>query len=475
MPFRGYFALNDEEIANSSRVLSHLGAATPTNDLALGGLGDSCDLVPYPTDAGLAYLPDTSTEIGSTGLATPPDGSRRYDPGLLVVGDCWDTSRLCGCVTVDSGWDDTWPGLLDFLQDTIYRPELAPWYSTQIPESAEFGGVYVLDAKGFGPPVTDRPITELVGTGAVSAPHRFASRKMSFDAVLVACTNAGLEFGIQWLQCQLEKTIGADGTLRYFVAHPTTDADPESLLRELHGVVMTQSVTQQQGFNARGSKHQQATVARVSWELTAKNPYAYLPPINLPITWDSIAVENINWVHAPKCVVPAECDPMPVLFSETCTPEQVNLSSYRNPPVCGGCLPVCQLERYIYTIPNWLTPPRCRETAATVTVKNEGPDQLTLQMYWKRCDVMESCNSDRWPAQISGLPGFASITLDAVTRRYTAKYAGHPMTPMGIVGTPSGVPWAPPVLDRSHCWEFEILAPAGAEFIAELNLYDREA
>jgi hypothetical protein len=477
MAFRGYFALNGLEFANSSRVLAHIGKTIPTNDLVIGGTGDSCALTAYVSDSGLANLPATSAPLTSdSGLATPPDGSLKYDPGLVEVGDCWSPSELCGCVSTASvAGGDTWPDLMTYLQDTIYRVELAPWFNLNLPQSAEFGGVWVMDAKGFGPPATDRPVQEMVGSGATSSPHRFTSRKLSFDALLIACTNAGLEYGVQWLQCQLEATIDQDGVLRYFMAHPNTAADPDDLVRELHGVIMTQSVASQQAYNARGRPNQQATMYRVSFELTAQDPYAYLPPIVLSdITFDTITTENIAWVLTP-CDQPSDCDTSPVLLSATAPPEQVTLDTTHPPPILGGELPVCQLERQIYNLPEFDTPTWCRETAVTITITNNSTLPLTLQAYWKNCTAPEECDTDQFPVQIAGLPPFCTIILDGITRRYSAVFANRTMIPMGIVGTPDGVPWTPPVIDRTQCWQFEVLAPVAADFSVELDLYDREA
>lgn len=479
MAFRGYFALNGVEFANSSRVLEHIGKSTPTTDLIIGGLGDSCGLTLYEDDLGLAYLPDSSAPLYTdSGLGTPPDGSMKYDEGLLLVGDCWRPSGLCGCATMSSVWNDTWPGLQDYLQDTIYRPELAPWFVASVPQSGEFGGVWVMDAKGFGPPPADRQVVEMIGSGATNNPHRDGSRKLTFDALLVACTNAGLEYGLNWLNCQLRQTIEKDGVLRYFTGHPNSSADPSTLIRELRGVIMTQAPTITQSINSQGRPNQQATMYRVQFELTAQNPYAWHPPIHIPVVWDTITTESIEWAHRPDCGVPSDCAEMlgqVQLFSETCPPEIVPLSTANPPPICGGCLPVSGVDRYKFFIPTFDLPAWCQDTVVSIVVTNHADSALTLQAYLKACSIPEDCASDRFPVQINGLPKFCSITLDGVDQRYTATRKGKPVTPMGIVGTPNGVPWRPPVLNRTDCWQFEVLAPPDADFDIDLVMYDREA
>lgn len=479
MAFRGYFALNGAEIANSSRVITHLGLETPTDDLILGGGAGLCEITVSPDDPGLALVPASSVALVSDpGLASPPNGSRLYDPGLALIGDCWAPSPLCGCASLKVFYDDSWPGLQGYLGDTIYRPELAPWYDSRIPESAEFGGVWVMDVKGFGPLTVSRGVTEMLGSGGTAAPSRDTSRKLSFDTLIIACTNAGAEYGLQWLACQLRQTISSDdSTLTYFNAHPAdTAASPASLVRQLHGVIYTGSLNVTQMQMGGSGRHRQAYLYRASFELTALNPYAYLPPVDVPVAWTAVTIDPISWSHAAECDIPADCDPMPVLFSATCPPEVVNVGTNTPPPVCGGCMPVCEVDRFVFDVPTYDYPVRCTETAATITIVNNDPfNALTLQGYWKLADVSEGCGDDQFPVQIAGLPGGASITLDAISGRYTARLHNRPHQPVGIVGTPSGAPWVAPIIDRSKAWQFVVIVPDGASFDVKMSLADKEA
>lgn len=479
MPFRGYFALNGVEIANSSRIVAHLQKDVPTDDSVFGlGAGDDCSQTVNPDDPGLALVSSSQVDLGN-GLGTIPNGTRLYDPGLGEVGTCWPPSQFCGCRDMIV-YDDSWPGLQDYLGDSLYRVELAPWYDSRLPQSAEFGGIWVMDAKGFGPLTVDRAISENIGSGASAGPNRDTSRKLSFDALLLACTNAGLEYGLQWLACQLRATKDVtDSTLTYFAAHPAdTAANADSLVRELHGVVMTASPTVTSQQQAGNRPWRQATMYRVTWELTVLNPYVFLPVIDLGnVSWKSVAVEPITWAHGPQCATPPNCDPMPVLFSATCPPEVVNIGTNTPPPVCGGCLPVCAIDRYTYEVPSLEQyPAQCTTTAATVTITNTSrTESLTVQGYWKMCDEAESCGDDMFPVQINGLPPDSSITLDGVSGTFWATYQHQTHRAIGIVSTPNGAPWMPPLIDRTRCWEFVIVAPEAVNFGVDIVLADREA
>lgn len=523
MAFRGYWALDGVEIANSSRVVAHLGTKVPTSDVGVltgftegvgleedppgsglyvpvdppvseddppdGDLYDPGDLEGYgglylvegdcalaAVSDGLLQVPPTSAPIGN--FYAPPDGSRRYGTGLVLVGDnCWTAMAMCGGCRSHISYDDSWPGLREYLLDPTYRPELAPWYSTRAPESAEFTGIWVFDVKGGGPANVQRPITETTGSGSVAGPVRDASRVFQFDALLLACTNAGLEYGLSWLACQLRDTnLRTDSVLQFFTAHPShTAADPATLIREAHGVVLTKAPEITQELSASSKRNQQATMYRVSWELTVTVPYLYLPPVNLDVEWDAITVSPIQWVHAADCKTPEKCAEMPVLFSTDCEPEQIELV-VSPPPSCGGCMPVCAVEEYVYRVPTWDNFVRCRDTAVNIAVTNTGARPLTIQCYWRKCNSDDvGCEDNLFPLQVSGLVPSATLNLDAISGRYWAELDGIKRRPVGIVNTPNGAPWQPPVIDRGDCWEFVVVSPGDTDFDVSMVLADREA
>lgn len=479
MAFRGYFALNQVEIANSSRVVAHLGSEIPLLDAALFGATDTaCGLTAVGGHPHLYTIPASSVPVaGHTGLYTPPNGSHRYSDGLFVVDDaCWGPGSPCVSCRSSVLYDDSWPGLKGFLGDTTYRLELAPWYSTRVPESAEFAGVWVLDVKGLGPTPVQRVITEMMGDGASAGPHRDTSRAITFDALLLACTNAGLEYGLEWLACHLRETRGrTDSVLRYLSAHPGhSDVDPDTLVREVHGVVYTKEIEVQESHNPSATLNQQATMYRVQWGMTALSPYGWMPEIPVEVEWDTEVFQPIEWVHAADCDTPLDCDTMPVLFSDTCRPEAIAVVTVP-PPVCGGCMPVCEVDTYTFTVPTMDTAIRCRETAANITITNTGEDTLTLQAEWAKCHPSTGCANSYWPLQVSGLPPAAALVLDAITGRYWAMLDNVKHRVMGIVSTPNGAPWVPPIIDRHECWQLVVTAPGTAEFTVEMSLADREA
>lgn len=459
-----------------------MGIITPTSDVGILTADADCSLVPYAEaeqPGTLFEMPDSATFL-TQGLYTMPDGARRYDQGLYEIdGPCWGPATLCsgaGCRT-HIGYDDSWPGLQDLIGDlSPYRVELAPWYTTRIPESAEFAGIWMLDVQGLGPASIQRTITEMVGSGGSAQPYRDSSRVITFDALLIACSNAGLEYGMEWLTCLLRSTNNStDAVLTFLSAHPNlSNADPASLMRQAHQVVYTGTPTIKDQFLGGGVENQQANIYRIGWSMTALHPYLYLNPDDVTVVWDSVTTEQIQWVHASDCSLPVDCAPIPSLFSTDCVPETIAVVT-SPPPSCGGCMPVCAVQTYLFTVPVFDYPLRCRETAVTMTIANIGTIPLTLQGYWQNCGVDPGCQSNLFPVQISGLPVDASITLDSIAARYYATYDGVNRRPVGIVSTPNGAPWRPTVIDRSLCWQFVVIAADDVDFDVSMTLSDRDA
>jgi hypothetical protein len=503
MPYRGYFALNGNEITNSSRVIAHVGGGVPTTDYGFWGTPpDDEDCAPtqvtgyllYPSDdlsPGDALFPDAGTgprllyEVPSSSvpiapgrlLYTPPNGSRKFSAGLVSFEECWGLAASCASCKTHVGYDDSWPGLQAFLDDYDYRPELSPWYTTEIPESGEFGGVWVMGVSGLDVTPVERGITQTIGHGAIAGPYRDAGREgVRFEALILACTNAGAEFGVQWLNCLLRSTNDdVDTTLRYLKASPHgSGVDPETLVREAHGVVLTKPVEILDRVVTTSGSHQHANLYRIAWEMAALSPYAYMPAVPVAVTWDQITRQPINWIHSPDCEKPETCIDMPVMFSATCVPEDIERVVVP-PPVCGGCLPVGAIDKYSFRVPTTDWPYRCRETAVSMIIKNTGEDPLTLQAFWRICGADTRCEDNLFPLQIAGLPADAELHLSGVTGRFQAWYDERWRRVVGVVGTPNGAPWRPPIIDRRVCWDFIVQTASTSEFEVSMTLIDREA
>lgn len=480
MPYRGYFALNNKEVANSARVVAHVGGTAPTTDYGFWSVPPDDDCAQVETDApgSLLYVLPASSVPDAPGslLATPPDGSKRFSEALFEFGDCWETPAICSTCRNHVTYDDSWEGLREFLGDIEYRPEMAPWYTTELPESGEFGGVWVMSVEGLDSTPIQREITQAVGDGGIAGPHRDGTRTVIFEALLIACSNAGVEFGLDWLTCLLRSTTdNVDSRLRYLRASPHgSGVEPLSLIREAHGVVLTQAPSVLDRYVTASGPNQHANMYRVSWEMAVLSPYAYLPSVAIDVDWDQVTRQPINWIHAADCDKPETCLDMPVMFSADCVPEEIERIE-TPPPVCGGCMPVGALDKYTFRVPTMEQPFRCRETAVSMVVTNTGELPLTLQAFWRVCGSDVRCEDNLWPLQIAGLPPGAELHLSGITGRFKAWHDELWRRPVGVVGTPNGAPWRPPVIDRHTCWDFIVQASSRMEFTISMVMADREA
>ena len=212
----------------------------------------------------------------------------------------------------------------------------------------------------------------------------------------------------------------------------------------------------------------------MTFELAILNPYAYMPAVSVPVEWDQITRQPINWIHAADCSQPADCTDMPVLFSAECTPQEIDYSTSQ-PPVCGGCLPVGAIDKYSFRVPTMEYAFRGRETSVSLVFANQGVSDLTVQSFWRVCGTDVRCEDNQFPLQISGLPAGMELHLDGITGRYKVWDGERWRRPSGMVGTPNGAPWRPPLINRQTCWDFIVQAPENSSFEVSMVMADREA
>lgn len=419
MAFRGYFALSGQEFANTSRLLEHIVPTVPTRD------------------------------------------------------DQVTTPLACAC-EISVPYDDSWTGLEAAIGDGPYVLTNAPWYDASRPESAEFAGIWVMEVTGFDAVPVQRDVNEAICAGGVPGPARDGSRKLTFSALVVACTNAGARYGLDWLNCVLRQANVRGGVdLNFYKAHPEhTDAVASTLRRTMYGTVLTEApkVVEVLG-KGKEHRHRQASVFRVEWEMVCTNPYMFGEADLQVVNWGSTIQESITWAHAPDCEDAGSCD-LPTIYSAECVPPDVALTP-ADIPVCGGCLPLCAIERRTWELESTLA--ACDDgMIVSVRVTNNGDGPLTVNFYWQPCGSTDRC--DRTAAlTVSGLPSGLTVVADSITGRPYIDADGVRQRQMGIVGTPSGAPWRPTQLDTMVCWELVAESVPGAEYAVIVELRDRDA
>lgn len=451
MPFRGWWMFAGEELANSSRVSDHMRVRPPTVD---------ADQNVQPLVEGPPHLygrsepfgpaaPPHSYEVPATLLVDPLPHT--YEPSTFGASFSGaDGGTMCGCSSLRIGYDDSWDGLPLWLGSSgRYKPDDSPWYDPNRPASAEFVGVWPMQVEGLDSLPTDMDVDSTVCGGGVAGPLSTPAREVSFDALVVGCTNAGARYGLSWLSRTLRQGGRAGAQLEYLDAHPqATDEDADSLTRRLQRVVLSDNPTvEDRSGLGGGNEHRQASVLRVSFTMTALDPYVWGRPETVAPDWSTETV-GTEWGHAPDCDDPASCPGVPSVLSTECLVRPLDMK-VAPIPACGGCMPLCELDRHVWE----MDPPVDGEAVGvTLTVTNTGSEPLSLSGHLRECGMEDPCD-EQYPFAVNGLPEGETVVLDAPSGRAHGMRGGEKVRQVGIVSTPSGAPWAPPVIDTAFCWE----------------------
>lgn len=389
------------------------------------------------------------------------------------VPESWEEALAqCRCANDYIQYDDSWPGLPGFLEHDPYTITNAPWYDAAVPQSAEFLGYWVTSVEGFGATPVSRQVGEAICAGGIAPPHRDTHRQLRIEAQLIGCTHAGVEFGRDWLSCQLRAAKTAGTTLEFLAAHPEDSAaDPATLRRVMNRVILTREprVTQSRGL--RGQEHRQGALQTVDFELAVLDPYTYGPATNVTIDWDSSVTEPITWAHAPDCESPTACTEIPVLASVTCVPNIVDVRPVQ-PPVCAGCVPVCEVQTRVAVLPS-ATGVLCVDQVLTLTI-TAGEDPVSANFWIRPCGETALCDRTGF-LSIAGLPAGATVVADSVARRAYGVVGGQQVRQVGIVGTPTGAPWTPASLETGQCWELVAQHEPGVDFTVQASIRGRQA
>src|SRR5699024_4134618 len=169
-------------------------------------------------------------------------------------------------------------------------------------------------------------------------------------------------------------------------------------------------------------------------------------PTSLTPEW-TVETVGTEWGHAPDCDQPESCPDVPMLLSDECrmTPLGMEVAPI---PVCGGCQPLCEVERHVWRIPPGLE----EEMGVTLTIHNPTDKPLSLTGHLRECGMEDICD-ERYPIAVRGLPAGQTVVADAPRGRAYGLVGDERVRQVGIVSTPSGAPWSPPVLDGMMCWE----------------------
>lgn len=191
----------------------------------------------------------------------------------------------------------------------------APWFDERVPYSKEFYGAYPLDITGLTDSTQQATIVEGLGDGGVVTQSRSATKSVVFNLVLIAASEAGAEYGTQWLKRalsgnRLEDSGCTGGDLVYFASEPHRHVPSdycsdrlvplgdgeevtERLSRTLRRVKPTVGLT----ITSKRPTTDGGAVWQVQFTLTANNPFEF--SVDVPVV-DELAPPRTNWVKNPS-------------------------------------------------------------------------------------------------------------------------------------------------------------------------------
>lgn len=252
-----YLKLGDVEIANNLRLLTYI---------RRGLAGSRFE----------AFLCDNVSEGG--GYADLYGDVYEPDP--------FNTRNLrCYCEAIDGGPYD----------DPAY--DNAPWYDVTRPESADFLGLYVSDARIRS--VLSRSLTTRSNGGGDIGPGRAAPRVIEVVGLMVAATPGGMAYGEKWLRRALiGSVVGcANDTLTILPACP--DDGSTDALRDLANVGLVDPPVFTSIVRA------ESQLQEVAFQLVAGQPY---------LRSVSVVEADVDLAAAPTTCV--ELDARPVVLVE---------------------------------------------------------------------------------------------------------------------------------------------------------------
>lgn len=149
----------------------------------------------------------------------------------------------------------------------------APWYNAAVPASTQFGGYYPLSVAGLDDSSREAKITEYTGSGGNVGQGRNATQSLVFSGVLIASTEAGVEYGLRWLSNLLSAKSDASVSMGARLDYKRlSSATSEDVHRRDVSLSRAVSVTRKR---ARKCVHHWT----ITFTMTAADPFEYGTPL----------------------------------------------------------------------------------------------------------------------------------------------------------------------------------------------------
>ncbi|MET8609832.1 hypothetical protein [Streptomyces misionensis] len=421
----------------------------------------------------------------------------RLNTYLETVGSPLTGWSGCGCPTFGA----------DVLEELPYTTpddpaSPAPWYDADVPESAEFAGLMVLDVAGMDDYPVQRSVTGGIAGGGSIGPARAVPRTITVTALVLGSTCCGVDYGLHWLSQALQGCVSGDCDgdclVTYNCCPGETGMTPAEFnarhRRTLRRVALTDGprVTARAGDGCgTGQCQSGADILTVEFVLTAAVPWLYTDPTPVlevvpPMDLDGACV---GWCLHPAgsteqcpggCRFAACVDPAAACADPRCTPAA--------PPLPGAplntcfCLPLA-IERTCYTM-DLTSRPSWSSDVPIVTIRSGSTDlrNLTIEIY-EQTEVGMTCEDladfnrctphSYW--HVSFVPAGGAVTLDGQTGRATVECNGVCESSSDVYGM-DGMPATFSTLDCASycvCLSTDVENPPAMDALVTLNVSGR--
>lgn len=380
-------------------------------------------------------------------------------------------------------FDDTWVHTPRFLGQQAYRlPKLdfAPWFDTDDPDSADFGGIWPMAVDGLDSAGWEREVIPGNSHGGTFGLGRYRERTIKVEAILYGANSVGLDYGLRWLTAVLRGDrcggLNAGQTLEYLSTAPNVDPTLDTASfnacvapykRELHEVVMTAApeITERFGVD-ESSDAPTATAYKVTFELTAGVPWAFRPTGLLAAGLKFVTTGNPTPIYFEICDgSPASvCTSSPGPLVDPQVPSVQTLVRPVPPKTITVCEPL-DTRRLTTTITKNAVPSTF-DLVTTMTITAGSTDARKLRVRWVRkpagisdVQLLLDCYlvSDMY---VSYIPALDTLVLDGPTGRpYVTTPAGQVIDAQSVVSRSDGGPWSPPTLTCDDDYMVVIDAP----------------
>ena len=435
------------------------------SDVYLWSLDDLTNPLPGSTaltgagSAGWNFFPTGTAAQVLSQPAGAVDVEFRWDTPIVgtafpaVSFTCSDAGGGIAPVSISAtGW--TWIWAVE-VPNGLYELDLAvdgdnpPWYDPEVPESADFFGLFVEDITGFDS-VVQRDLTAASIYGGSLGPLKLGPRTLTVTGYLFAKTCCGSEYGLHWLNEALIGSTGCDdcalGDFFMLKCCPPEGADPIDYGRLLHrtGLVDGPKVVDKFGTCCNQCGY---TTLKVQFTIASELPYIF-SDLTFPVFEEPFGETEYERCFT-DCV---DCpEVVPSTFIPDCGPSRIAPPLPFIPDDDCWCEPwvTKQICASYTNIADWNSATSFIQIFAGATdLRN-----LKISAYENpRADLLPDpvpcpcgilADDDYWkcvvPCQeltVSQLPSGSTLTIDSRTRIVSLQLAGGAyISGQGIVGS----------------------------------------